>query len=94
MAEKVTSLTEVKFFFGRMDFRKDTDRMVILCQNTGFRYMTALLINAFCRSTLGAVPDRAERFNVISVRLYNIRIIRMDDRLIGNLFTNSAGIRT
>lgn len=61
------------FFFGGMDFGKDTDQMVILCQDTGFCYVIALLINAFNISAFGAVPDKAEGFKVISMRLYDIR---------------------
>ena len=36
------------FFFGRMDLRKNTDWMIIICQHTGFCHMIAFLVDIFC----------------------------------------------
>ena len=78
------------FFFGGMDFGKDTDGMIIVCQEAGFRDMIALLINAFCICAFGAVPDKSEGFKMISVRLCDVGIIDMDNRLIGNPFATNV----
>ena len=56
--------------------------MIVLCHDTGFRHMVAFFINIFCVSASGAVPDNAESFKFIAVRLHDVTVIDVDDRFI------------
>ena len=44
--------------------------------------MIAFFINIFCVSASGAVPDNAESFKFIAVRLHDVTVIDVDDRFI------------
>ena len=76
-----------------MNFREDTDRMIAFCQYTGFCHMIAFFVNVFCVRAFRAIPDNAESLEFITIRLYDITVIDVDDRFIRNPFADNGEIR-
>lgn len=76
------------FFSGRVDFRKDAGRMAVTGKNGGLCYIVAFFMNIFCGRTFGTVTHPAEGFKFVTVRLYDIAVIDMDDRLVRTPFFN------
>ncbi len=62
----------------RMDPGKDTDRMLVGSQGTGFRYVVAFFINIFHLCTFRAIADNTKRLKLFSIRFYNITFIDED----------------
>ena len=76
-----------------MDFREETDWMTAFCQYTGFCHMIAFFINVFCVRAFRAIPDSAESLKFITIRLYDITVIDVDDGFIRNSFADNGEIR-
>ena len=70
------------FFAGRMEFRKNTDRMAVICEYCGFCDMIAFFKNIFCSSTFRTITNPSKRFEFVTFRFDNIRVINEDDRLL------------
>ena len=67
--------------------------MIIFSENTGFCYMISFFINCFGSSTFRADSDKSESFKFVTIRLYNIAVIDVYDRLLRSPFTDSSKIR-
>ena len=72
-----------------MQFRKNTDRIVGICPNTGFRDMIPFTIHTLFKGASGTVPHNSQEFKMIALRLYHIAVVDMSHRLRG---CNAANI--
>ena len=66
--------------------------MVIFSKHCGFCDMIALFIDTLCRCAFRTIPDPSEGLEFMTVRLYDITVIDMDDRLAGAPFFNLGQI--
>ena len=55
--------------------------------------MIAFFINVFCVRAFRAIPDNAESLEFITIRLYDITVIDVDDRFARNLFADNREVR-
>lgn len=56
--------------------------MVAGCKGGGFCDMISFFINILCFGAFRAIPDPSEGFKFVTVRLHDITVIDMDDRLV------------
>ena len=59
----------------RMDHGKNTDRMFIGSQDTGLCYMVTFFINTFRLCTFRTIANDTKRFELFSIRFYDIAFI-------------------
>ena len=75
-----------------MDLGEDTDGMAVLREGAGFCDMVAFFIDVLCVRAFGAVPDKAEGFELASIRFHDIAVIDMDDRFIRDPFADGVKV--
>ncbi len=66
--------------------------MIAFGQDTGFCHMIAFFIDIFGIRAFGTVSDKAEGFKLAAIGFYDIAVIKMDYRLIGNPFSDGVKI--
>lgn len=79
-------------FFCRVDLRKNTDRMGVVCEDTGFCHMIPFFIDTFSVCAFGAVPDKTEGFKAAALGFHNIAVVDMDNGFIRDPFADSGKI--
>ena len=55
--------------------------------------MIAFFINVFCVSTFRTIPDNTERLEFITIWLYDITVIDVDERFPWNPFADNREVR-
>ena len=67
--------------------------MIVFCQYAGFCHMITFFINVLGVSAFRSIPDNAESLEFITVWLYDITVIDMDDRIVWDPFADNGEIR-
>ena len=76
----------------RMDLGEDADGMAVLRKGAGFCDMVAFFIDVLCVRAFGAIPDKAEGFELAAIRFHDIAVIDMADRFVRDPFADGVKV--